>query len=95
VTAIAKPVATAASIALPPRFNMSAPIRAAVFSCATTMPCFGDNRMNGVRRGGACKGRGAAPARAAGRAQATTSKTPKTSLRISAVTRVMEISAAG
>ena len=36
---MAKPVATAASTALPPRFKMSVPMRAAVFSCATTMPC--------------------------------------------------------
>ena len=32
-------VATAASTALPPRLSTSPPIRAAIFSCATTMPC--------------------------------------------------------
>src|ERR1700753_4115796 len=36
---MAKPVATAASTALPPRLRISVPIRAAIFSCATTMPC--------------------------------------------------------
>ena len=53
---MAKPVATAASIALPPRFSMSAPIRAAIFSCATTMPCSATTawiRVGGRRRVGA------------------------------------------
>src|SRR3569833_1180245 len=38
VTAIANPVATAAPTALPPLLSTSAPIRSAIFSCATTMP---------------------------------------------------------
>ena len=39
VTASAKPTATAASTALPPRFNMSKPTRDAAASWLTTMPC--------------------------------------------------------
>ena len=39
VTASAKPTATAASTALPPRFKISNPTRDAAASCVTTMPC--------------------------------------------------------
>ena len=39
VTASAKPTATAASTALPPRFRMSSPTRDASASWVTTMPC--------------------------------------------------------
>src|SRR6478609_5873099 len=37
---MAKPTATAASTALPPRLSTSAPMSAARPSCATTMPCW-------------------------------------------------------
>src|SRR2546426_3753674 len=40
VTASAKAVATAASMAVPPSCSTTAPILEAVSSCATTIPCF-------------------------------------------------------
>ena len=47
VTASAKPVATAASIAFPPRFSMSSPASDASFSGPETMPL---DAMAGIKR---------------------------------------------
>ena len=51
VTASAKPTATAASTALPPRFKMSNPTREAAASCVTTMPCLAIDRTRGGEGG--------------------------------------------
>src|SRR3569833_2787052 len=60
---MAKPTATAAATALPPRLRMAAPIRAARLSCATTMPCRAVTACTGgnsVRRCGCAKARASA-----------------------------------